>query len=307
MDISIVIPTLNEEDNLPECIELLEKQMYGGDELIVVDGGSDDNTVPYSKEHADKVFIATADGEPSTIGAARHVGVLKAENEVVAQTDADGRPPDGWLETIRHDFENDEDLTVLWGNIEDTNGVPIRNMVGKFSTLLRGASGNNTAFRKEKYMELKQGYPNVNFMEDTAVINNLAKIGKAERDEDLVMRMNMERDRYQKYPIVGVGATSLAAGHIVGGEFGNIIQGVGIGLAGTEVTYEKIVEDRKISMHHDSLGAHVASLGGMIGDEVGHTVTGAGIGMILHHWVTEGMSFAPTPLQALSSNGDGGD
>lgn len=300
MDISIVIPTLNEEENLPECIESLKSQTYGEDEIIVVDGGSDDGTQAYAKEHADKVFLATTDSGPSSIGAARHVGVLKADNPVIAQTDADARPPDGWLETIRLDFQEDEDLTVLWGNIVDTNGVPIRNLVGQFSTFLRGASGNNTAFRREDYMGLKDGYPDISFMEDVQIINKLARVGKPKRDPDLVMKMNMDRERYQTYPIVGIGAVATGLGHFIEGTHGDLIQGAGVGMAGTELTYEKVVQDRKVKMHHDSLGAHVLSFGSLLGDEVGNLLTGVGAGMILHHWSTEGMSFAPTALQAFS-------
>lgn len=295
-----MIPTLNEEDNLPECVELLENQMYGGDELIIVDGGSDDGTIEYAKEHADRVFIATTEEGPSTIGAARHIGVLKSKNPVIAQTDADGRPPDGWLETIRLNFESDDELDVLWGNIQDTNGVPIRNLIGQYSTLIRGASGNNTAFTKEAYMELEQGYPNISFGEDFRIINRLASNGKAKRDPDLVMRMNMDRSRYQTKPIMIAGLTAVGLGHVVGGNGGGAIQGAGLGLAGTEMTYEQIAESKKVNIHHDSLGAHIASFGSMLGGGLGTKIAGVGAGMILHHWGTEGMSFSPTQLQAMS-------
>ena len=48
--ISIVIPALNEEKLLPDCLNSLKKQNWKGDfEIIVVDNGSTDNTVSVAK------------------------------------------------------------------------------------------------------------------------------------------------------------------------------------------------------------------------------------------------------------------
>ena len=45
MDISVVIPTYNEEKNIIKCVESLKKQNYNGKyEIIVSDGNSKDNT-----------------------------------------------------------------------------------------------------------------------------------------------------------------------------------------------------------------------------------------------------------------------
>lgn len=45
MIVSYIIPTLNEQANLPKLLERLKAGMLEGDEIIVVDGGSNDETL----------------------------------------------------------------------------------------------------------------------------------------------------------------------------------------------------------------------------------------------------------------------
>lgn len=287
-NISVVIPTLNEEDNLPNCLKRLSGQLIDGDEVIVVDGGSEDGTVELANRFGCDVYIA----EGSGIGMAREIGTDKATNEVIAQTDADALPPDGWVDRIRYHFSNEDNLSVLWGNIEDVNGVPIRNLVGKFSTPLKGASGNNTAYSKSKFEETK-GYPDISFMEDTAMINRLSKTGKAIRDKDLIMVMNMDRKRYQTIPLTLIGLGSIAAGSIVDWDKSDLLQGAGIGLVGTEFLHEGLSDT---PLHHDQVGSGVVMLGNRMGSRGGRSLMGTGAGIVAHHIATEGISAFPSEL-----------
>lgn len=291
INISIVIPTLNESDNLPTCLENIVPQLEGGDELIVVDGGSSDDTVEIAHDYGAIVYVN--EGE-STIGGDRDIGARKASNEVIATLDADSIPPEGWLERVRWNFEDDPGLALVWGNIEDRNGVPIRNLVGKFSTVFRGASGNNTAFRKE-YFKQTDGYPDISFMEDVLIINRISEQGKVRRDKDMVMVMNMDRTRYQTIPIISLGAGSIILSqHSDGETIGGILKGFGLGIAGTEMFYE-LFSGHGTDIHHDHIGLGAMFLGRYGGGET--TVTGVGAGMFAHHALTEGISIMPTKLQ----------
>src|SRR3989344_4960537 len=49
--LSIIIPALNEEKNLPRLFESIKKQNFGGYEIIVADAGSKDRTLEICKEN----------------------------------------------------------------------------------------------------------------------------------------------------------------------------------------------------------------------------------------------------------------
>jgi glycosyltransferase involved in cell wall biosynthesis len=291
INISIVIPTLNEEDNLPTCLENIVPQLEEGDEIIIVDGGSTDDTVKIAHEYGAIVYINEGD---SSIGLDRDIGVRKSSNPVIATLDADSIPPSGWLDRVRWNFEDDPELALVWGSIEDENGVPIRNLVGKFSTVLRGASGNNTAFRKE-YFEKTDGYPDISFMEDFLIINRISEQGKVRRDKNMVMVMNMDRRRYQTIPIVSIGAGSLLLSQYPDNDVvTDVLKGFGLGIAGTELFYEAF-SGHGTDIHHDHVGLGTIFIGRY--GEKNNTVAGIGAGMFAHHALTEGVSMMPTKLQ----------
>jgi len=55
IELSIIIPTLNEEKYLPRLLESIKKQTYKNYEIIVSDAGSCDRTVPIAKKYRCKV------------------------------------------------------------------------------------------------------------------------------------------------------------------------------------------------------------------------------------------------------------
>lgn len=294
MNVSVVVPTLNEEQNLPTLFEALDSQIEPGDGVVIVDGGSEDSTRDIASDVGAKVIVA----EGSTIGKARHIGTIEASNNIIVSMDADSIPPNGYIDRVKEHFRLDEDLVVLWGTVEDKNGVPIRNLTGKFSTIFGGASGNNTSFRKDAYLDMDADYANINFTEDALLIYRLSLEGKAKRDKKLVMRMNMDRMRYQTQPCMLVSAPAMLAGHKIGGTAGNMMKGFGAGMICTEVIYEPIAQDKPndLGIHHDQIGAAVASIGHQMGNAMGQVLTGIGAGAFIHHAVTEGVSMMPTEL-----------
>lgn len=76
--ISIIIPTRNNQDLLPSCLEGLRKQTYKNLEILVVDGQSTDNTLHIAQEFNAKI-INNPDllAEPAV-----NLGMLKAQGEL---------------------------------------------------------------------------------------------------------------------------------------------------------------------------------------------------------------------------------
>ena len=94
MDISVIIPLLNESDSLSELHSSIEKVMSSGSysyEVVFIDDGSTDNSWEIinslSKEHKSVKGIRFFKNYGKS--QALHVGFLKAKGDVVFTMDAD--------------------------------------------------------------------------------------------------------------------------------------------------------------------------------------------------------------------------
>jgi glycosyltransferase involved in cell wall biosynthesis len=84
--VSIIVPTLNEEKYIENCLKALKSQDYKGKyEIIVADGMSKDNTVKIAKKYADKVILVKKRGA----GAGRNAGAKIAKGVIFFFIDAD--------------------------------------------------------------------------------------------------------------------------------------------------------------------------------------------------------------------------
>lgn len=92
--ISVIIPTLNEARLLKETIENLRDAE--AIEVIVVDGGSKDDTLSIAGDLADQVFSSA----PSR-GGQMDIGAEKATGEILLFLHADTHLPMGWESKIR--------------------------------------------------------------------------------------------------------------------------------------------------------------------------------------------------------------
>ena len=103
-EVSVVIPTFNRIDTLPEVLEALARQEGAPSfEVIVVDDGSTDATPRFLAERpADDLPLRALRQENRGPAAARNAGVAIARGEWVAFLGDDTVPTAGWL---RHLFE----------------------------------------------------------------------------------------------------------------------------------------------------------------------------------------------------------
>lgn len=109
--VTVVIPTLNESDRIGDA---LRSAVEWADEIIVVDGGSRDDTVALVRGAG--VTVYTVVGQ--TIGAQRNIGASKARNEWIFALDTDERASD----ELR-----DELIRVLRAPAYDAYQVRMRN------------------------------------------------------------------------------------------------------------------------------------------------------------------------------------
>jgi glycosyltransferase involved in cell wall biosynthesis len=120
VSISVLIHTLNEENNIRDCLETVK----WAEEIIVVDMYSDDNTINIAKQYTDKIFLFEKMGYADP---ARQFALDKASKEWVLVVDADERIPKKFMEKI------DE---VISKNLGDVIYVPRNNYF--FGKLMKG-------------------------------------------------------------------------------------------------------------------------------------------------------------------------
>lgn len=90
--ISIIIPAYNAEKTLKKCIKSVLRQTYKNYELIIVDDGSEDNTVAISDFYAERYSaVQVIHSENQGVSSARNLGMEKAIGDYILFLDADDR------------------------------------------------------------------------------------------------------------------------------------------------------------------------------------------------------------------------
>jgi glycosyltransferase involved in cell wall biosynthesis len=116
--ISIIIPTLNSEKTLKDCLGSIAMQDYPKDkiEVIVADGGLTDGTLEIISEFS---VASNLQPQPSNIHivpnnlktgeAGKAVGLKNARNDIIAFVDSDNILPDkDWLKRMVEPFNDPE-------------------------------------------------------------------------------------------------------------------------------------------------------------------------------------------------------
>jgi glycosyltransferase involved in cell wall biosynthesis len=102
---SVVVTTLNEGAHLDRLLDELVPQLEPDDELIVVDGGSTDDTADLAKAWAGRDPRIRPMRRPGTnIPEGRNAGIGMARNPFLACTDVGCTPSPGWLAALRSSF-----------------------------------------------------------------------------------------------------------------------------------------------------------------------------------------------------------
>ncbi len=91
--VSVVIPVYNREDTIKRAIDSVLYQTYADLEVIVVDDGSDDNTIKIVEAYKDSRVTLICQKEHGGANKARNVGIASSRGEYIAFQDSD----DEWL------------------------------------------------------------------------------------------------------------------------------------------------------------------------------------------------------------------
>ncbi len=113
--ISVISTVLNEGESIRRLMDSLCAQTRPPDEVVIVDGGSRDQTVAVMREYADRLPLRVLVEPGCSISAGRNRAIAAAQNEIIAVTDAGVTLADDWLERITQPLLDDPALEVVGG------------------------------------------------------------------------------------------------------------------------------------------------------------------------------------------------
>jgi rSAM/selenodomain-associated transferase 2 len=172
--ISIIIPTLNESKVIVQTLSSLQPFRVRGHEVIIVDGGSHDNTRGLVSGLVDRVLAAPA-GRASQMSA----GVAAATGQVIWFLHADTVPPAQADHLILSAMERG-----IWGrfDVRLSGRRLLLRIVERFMNLrsrLTGiATGDQGIFVRRKALDSIGGLPFQELMEDIELSRRLKRVGR---------------------------------------------------------------------------------------------------------------------------------
>lgn len=171
-DIAVIIPVLNEAQQLDELILRVNSLQSNGARVVIVDGGSNDGTI----EQLQQTKIELISSEK---GRAKQMnkGWRSVQAESYWFLHADCQPPNSALADIQNTLNNRQ----RWGrfNVSLSGRSPmfriIEFMMNWRSCLTQVATGDQGIFVEARLLEEIDGIPDIPLMEDIALSKQLRK------------------------------------------------------------------------------------------------------------------------------------
>lgn len=181
--VSLIIPVYNESRTIGKLINTIQNQTYFPDEIIIVDGGSTDDTVSLIKE------LTTGDHRYRLIeagrampGKGRNIGSSNAKNEWISYTDAGIELNNEWLQKLVEAKENLPEASIVYGNYSPQ----IKSLFDKCATItyvapfvqdkIRGKTIVSILLKKEVW-EKAGGFPDWRAAEDLVFMEKAELLG----------------------------------------------------------------------------------------------------------------------------------
>lgn len=171
--ISIVIPTLNAEDELAATLEALMEGLASGliRELVISDGGSTDRTLDIAEEAGARIVTGAA-----SRGEQLRRGCADARGDWLLVLHADTRLSPGWAEAVSTHLEQCPGKAA-WFRLSFRQGGTAGRLVAAWANLRAGLFGlpygdQGLLVPRALYRRVG-GYPDQRLMEDVALVRKL--------------------------------------------------------------------------------------------------------------------------------------
>ncbi|WP_373526736.1 TIGR04283 family arsenosugar biosynthesis glycosyltransferase [Nostoc sp.] len=172
--ISIIIPTLNEVGNIKEAIAITQPSTNV--EVIVVDGGSQDDTVAIAQSLGVKV-ISSCPGRAAQMNA----GAVAVSGNILLFLHADTRLPIGFDDLIRTALQQSGTVAGAFRLRIDASLLSLRWIewgVNVRSHFWQMPYGDQAFFLTREVFQQIGGFPELPIMEDFELMRRLKRIGR---------------------------------------------------------------------------------------------------------------------------------
>lgn len=172
----MVIPVLNETDQIPDLARNLRTNLAPGHEILLVDGGSDDGTPAAAQAHGLRLITA-ATGRARQLNA----GARATQRPLLLFLHADTRLPMGADRLVQ------EALAMpgpVWGRFDVAiagrhPALPlVAALMNERSRLTGIATGDQALFMHRKAFDAVSGFPDQPLMEDIEISRRLKRISR---------------------------------------------------------------------------------------------------------------------------------
>ena len=167
--ISVIIPTLNAAASLPGAFASLMEGVEAGlvREVIVTDGGSDDDTAMIAETVGARVVTA-----PPSRGGQLRRGCAQAQGDWLLVLHADTQLAAGWTDAVKAAMADRE--VAYWGYLQfDQGGRAVAAWANLRSKVLGLPYGDQSLFLSQRLYAQVGGYPDQPIMEDVALARAL--------------------------------------------------------------------------------------------------------------------------------------
>jgi rSAM/selenodomain-associated transferase 2 len=174
--ITIIIPVLNDVEALKTLLPQLQQCREQGHELLLVDGGSSDGSIPLSRNQVDRILM-TGVGR----GRQMNLGAENASHNILLFLHADSRISEKGFAQLLAAMSDPENH---WGRFDvqlDHSGVSYRviaAMMNLRSRLSGVSTGDQGMFVRSGLFHRVGGFQSIPLMEDVALSKTLRKYSR---------------------------------------------------------------------------------------------------------------------------------
>ena len=176
MTLSVIIPALNEAENIGAVVEAVRRA--NPHEVIVVDGGSTDATAELAAQ-AGAIVLSSPPGR----GRQQRLGAERAQGEALIFVHADTKLPEDYLQIVAQTLSRSDVAGGAFRFQLDEPGAGYRwieRLVAWRCRLFQLPYGDQAIFVRAVDLARIGGFPDLPIMEDYELIRRLRKLGRIE-------------------------------------------------------------------------------------------------------------------------------